>query len=128
LNKLLEESGRLIVVDDAPHESIASLVNFHWSDGHTPGLMLSEINTPVGPIVFTSDLIPGAAWVHVPISMGYDRFPELVIDEKMKLLTELHRRNASLFFTHDPNIPCGKLQKDESGKFSTTPLELAAIH
>jgi glyoxylase-like metal-dependent hydrolase (beta-lactamase superfamily II) len=128
LNQLLLESGRLVVVDDAPHESIAALVHFHWSDGHTPGLMLSEIHTPAGPVVFTSDLIPGAAWVHVPISMGYDRFPELVIDEKMKLLSELHKREASLFFTHDPNTPCGKLQRDENGKFSTAAFDLAAIH
>jgi len=127
LNQLLEESGRLIVVDNAPHESLDGLLNFHWSDGHTPGLMLSEIKTPHGPIVFTSDLIPGAAWVHVPISMGYDRFPELVIDEKRSLLNELYQRNACLFFTHDFNTPCGKLQRDENGKFSTVAFELADI-
>src|SRR3982750_2035351 len=29
---------------------------------------------------------PGAAWVHLPITMGYDRYPELLIDEKKALL------------------------------------------
>jgi glyoxylase-like metal-dependent hydrolase (beta-lactamase superfamily II) len=128
LNQLLQDSGRLILVDDEPHESIRNLVRFHWSDGHTPGLMLSEIKTALGPVVFTSDLIPGAAWVHVPISMGYDRYPELVIDEKTKLLNELLDKQAYLFFTHDPVNACGKLQKDEKGKYSTVAFDLGHMH
>ncbi len=128
LNKLLKDSGRLCLVDKEAHESISSLVSFHWSDGHTPGLMMSEIKTPAGPVVFTSDLIPGSSWVHVPISMGYDRYPELVIDEKRGLLEELLPRGAMLFFTHDPKTACGRLQKDEAGKFSTRPVDLSEIH
>jgi glyoxylase-like metal-dependent hydrolase (beta-lactamase superfamily II) len=128
LNRLLSESGRLILVDREPHPALAKLVSFHWSDGHTPGLMMSEIKTSDGPVVFTSDLIPGAPWVHVPISMGYDRYPELVIDEKRQLLDELLPRQAMLFFTHDPDVSCGRLQKDASGKFSTVPVQLSDIH
>lgn len=127
LNQLLKDSGRLILVDKEAHESLGDLVKYHWSDGHTPGLMLSEIRTPMGPLVFTSDLIPGAAWVHVPISMGYDRYPELVIDEKAQLLNELQQRQAFLFFTHDPKDSCGKLQKDENGKYSTTAFDLREV-
>ena len=55
-------------------------VRFHFSDGHTPGLMLAEIVGPEhvdgedhGGVVFCADLIPGRPWVHVPITMGYDR-------------------------------------------------------
>lgn len=128
LNRLLQESGRLHLVDQQAHSSISSEVNFHWSDGHTPGLMMSEIKTSEGPLVFTSDLIPGASWVHVPISMGYDRFPELVIDEKRSLLENLLPRGASLFFTHDPSVPCGRLLKDQSGKFFTEPTSLDSYH
>lgn len=128
LNRLLQDSGRLHLVDHEPHASLQGVVRFHWSDGHTPGLMMSEIATPLGPLVFTSDLIPGSSWVHVPISMGYDRFPELVIDEKRLLLESLVPRGALLFYTHDPVMVCGRLQKDASGKFSSTPVDLAEIH
>ena len=31
--------------------------------------------------------------------MGYDRYPELLIDEKSTLLTDLLSRNGRLFFT-----------------------------
>ena len=67
--------------------------------------------------VFAGDLIPGAAWVHLPITMGYDRFPERIIDEKTILLEDLHQRNGSLFFTHDPTLAMGKVVRSESGRF-----------
>jgi len=128
LNRLLLESGRLILVDQMPDRTISDVVNFHFSDGHTPGLMMSEIKTNRGPLVFSSDLIPGAPWVHVPISMGYDRYPELVIDEKKRLLEDLTPRGGMLFFTHDPAGCCGALNVDAQGRYSTRPMELVTLH
>lgn len=127
LNRLLSESGRLCLVERDAHPSISDFVSFHFSDGHTPGLMMSEIKTPKGPLVFTSDLIPGAPWVHVPISMGYDRYPEMVIDEKKSLLEKLSVRGGMLFFTHDPSTSCGLLQRDSNGRFSTKSIELSTL-
>src|SRR3546814_20603879 len=57
-----------------------------------------------GGILFCADLIPGMAWVHVPVSMGYDRFPEQLIEEKRALLDDLRARGVRLFFTHDPDF------------------------
>lgn len=117
LNELLEKSGRLFLVPDEGQSNLSPLVTFRFSNGHTPGLMMSEIHLDDGPLVFVSDLIPGAPWVHVPISMGYDRFPELVIDEKKALLEDLLQKKGSLFFTHDPTCAMGKVCRDEKGKF-----------
>jgi hypothetical protein len=69
--------------------------------------------------VFISDLVPGRAWVHLPITMGYDRFPELLIDEKAALLGDLEQRGGRLFFTHDPQIALAKLVRDPKGRFHT---------
>lgn len=122
LNRLLEASGRLVLVDRDGVSELAPLVTFRFSNGHTPGLMLSEIALPEGrPLVFASDLIPGAAWVHVPLSMGYDRFPELVIDEKQELLQDLAARGGKLFFTHDAHDACGVVRVDEKGRFRAEP-------
>lgn len=118
MNELLKNSGKLVLVPDSGKSDLAPLVTFRFSDGHTIGLMLAQINHPEGPVVFATDLIPGAAWVHVPISMGYDRFPELVIDEKRKLLEDILPQKGKLFFTHDPKVSLGKLCKQpDSGKF-----------
>ena len=81
------------------------------------GLMVSEIATSAGSLVFTSDLIPGQYWVHLPICMGYDRYPEALIDEKQNLLTRLENQGARLFFTHDATMPCALVKKDERGRF-----------
>jgi glyoxylase-like metal-dependent hydrolase (beta-lactamase superfamily II) len=82
--------------------------------------LLAEIDAPAGPVVFAADLIPGRPWVHLPITMGYDRFPEMLIDEKGALLEDLVARGGRLFFTHDPEIAIGKVVKDAKGRFSTT--------
>ena len=120
LNELLKESGRLVLIEeDNKKSSLEGLagVNFIFSQGHTPGLMVSEIATSAGSLVFTSDLIPGQYWVHLPICMGYDRYPEALIDEKQNLLTRLENQGARLFFTHDATMPCALVKKDERGRF-----------
>jgi glyoxylase-like metal-dependent hydrolase (beta-lactamase superfamily II) len=124
LNELLAKSGRLTLVEDDGMSDLAPLVRFHFSDGHTPGLMLSEVTTPDGPLVFAADLIPGAPWVHVPITMGYDRYPELLIDEKQRMLDDLVGRGGMLFFTHDPSVACGRVARDAKGRYSAEPVPL----
>jgi glyoxylase-like metal-dependent hydrolase (beta-lactamase superfamily II) len=117
LNDLLEKSGRLILVENDKSNDLSPFITFRFSNGHTPGLMISEIHLDDGPLVFVSDLIPGFAWMHIPITMGYDRFPELVIDEKKKFLEDLIKKNGKLFFTHDMKHAFGKIKQDEKGKF-----------
>ncbi len=118
LPALLEATGRVERVQGTRSRTLGDNYRFHHSDGHTPGMLLTEISLPDGPLVFAADLIPGTAWVHVPITMGYDRYPEALIDEKHRLLSDLASRNGRLFFTHDPKIAVGKVVKDEKGKFS----------
>jgi glyoxylase-like metal-dependent hydrolase (beta-lactamase superfamily II) len=117
LQGLLTASGRLELVDGDRSDVLGPDYRLHTSHGHTPGLKLLEVPMPGGPVVFAGDLIPGAAWVHLPITMGYDRYPELLIDEKRALLTELVARGGRLFYTHDPEIACSRVARDERGKF-----------
>jgi len=121
LNRQLDASGRMIVVDTTTKnircDVLGDAWSFHVSHGHTPGLLLAERATSKGPLVFAGDLIPGTAWVHVPITMGYDRFPELLIDEKQTLLNDLHARGGRLFYTHDPDIAMSGIGRDERGRF-----------
>jgi len=70
-------------------------------------------------VVFGGDLVPGVAWVHVPITMGYDRYPELLIDEKERLFADLAVRRGRLFFTHDPKVALARLTRDERGRYGT---------
>lgn len=134
LQGLLEASGRLEIIDGHRSEALGDSVRFHFSDGHTPGLMLSEIVGPErvqgeahGGVVFCADLIPGRPWVHVPITMGYDRNAELLIDEKRLFLEDKLARNVHLFFTHDPECALAQVTRDTTGRFGTT-HETAELH
>lgn len=123
---LLEATGRVERVAGTTSAVLGPGYRFHQSEGHTPGLLLAELDAPGGPVVFAADLIPGRAWVHVPITMGYDRYPERLIDEKQALLTELVARGGRLFFTHDPAIAIARVTRDGKGRFGTAD-ELATI-
>ncbi len=118
LNTLLRESGRLEVVreqfDRSYHrsETLGPDYRFHRSDGHTPGLLLTEIPTDAGPVVFAGDLVPATPWVHLPITMGYDRFPEKLIEEKEALYEDLIPRKGWLYYTHDPDVALSRVVFD----------------
>jgi glyoxylase-like metal-dependent hydrolase (beta-lactamase superfamily II) len=91
---LLEASGRLEIVDGETSATLGPQVRFEYSHGHTPGWLLATIGGN-GGITFCADLIPGRPWVHVPVTMGYDRYPELLIDEKSRFLDDKLAHSAS---------------------------------
>jgi glyoxylase-like metal-dependent hydrolase (beta-lactamase superfamily II) len=119
---LLEASGRFEVVDGPYSQALGRCVRFHFSEGHTPGLMLAEILGEFGHggVVFCADLIPGRAWVHLPVTMGYDRYPERLIDEKLDFLDDKLKRDVRLFFTHDTQCAMARVQRDAKGRYSTS--------
>jgi glyoxylase-like metal-dependent hydrolase (beta-lactamase superfamily II) len=120
LTSLLQASGRLELVDGEHSPTLGPRVRFHYSNGHTPGLMLAEIATADGGgIVFCADLIPGRPWVHLPVTMGYDRAPELLIDEKRQFLEDKLARGVRLYFTHDTACALADVTRDERGRFGT---------
>ena len=117
--ELLEQSGRLEKVESEHSHVLGKMVRFHYSQGHTPGLMLSEV---VGPhdregVVYCADLIPGTPWVHLPVTMGYDRAPEMLIDEKRTFIDDKLARGVRLFFTHDHATAMAVPQRDERGRY-----------
>lgn len=119
LQPLLEGSGRLVLLDRESSSPFGDAFEFRFSDGHTPGLMLLMAKSGDKKLLFMGDLVPGAPWVHLPITMGYDRYPELLIEEKTRILNELFECNGTVFFTHDPHVSMARIVKDERGRMST---------
>jgi glyoxylase-like metal-dependent hydrolase (beta-lactamase superfamily II) len=121
LQGLLRDTGRLEVVKGAQSDVLGSAYSFTLSEGHTPGLMLTRVEgSSEGPITFLGDLVPGVPWVHLPITMGYDRYPELLIDEKKALLDKIREENGWAFFTHDPQTAAARITRDDKGKYGVT--------
>ena len=120
IQELLTASGRLEQVPrGGTSDTLGPDYRLHFSDGHTPGLMLTEIPGELGPVVYAGDLVPGRPWVHRSITMGYDRNPELLIEEKGALVEDLAARNGRLFFTHDPVCAMARVTVDERGRFGS---------
>ncbi|HEX7112254.1 MAG TPA: MBL fold metallo-hydrolase [Mizugakiibacter sp.] len=129
---LLEQSRRLELVDGEYSRTLGASVRFTFSNGHTPGLMLAEVMPAPGAgggVVFCADLIPGRPWVHLPITMGYDRYPELLIEEKRSFLEDKLARGVRLFFTHDAEIAMAEVTRDAKGRFAAAAgqAELAGL-
>ena len=118
LTSLLKESKRLVILEEKDESPIFNdIIEFTYSNGHTPGQMLTIIKGKKNKIIFCGDLIPGTSWVHAPITMGYDRYPEKLINEKLELYKKVIPQDWWLFFTHDPKISMSKCTRDDRGKF-----------
>ncbi len=127
LTEQLRATGRLELVDGNTSKTLGEAVRFSYSNGHTPGLMLSEIGTEGGGVVYCADLIPGRPWVHLPVTMGYDRYPECLIDEKSDFLDDKLARGVRLFFTHDAECAMAEVARDERGRYHTVNEQPALV-
>jgi glyoxylase-like metal-dependent hydrolase (beta-lactamase superfamily II) len=115
---LLRASGRLHLVEASDDLSslLGSRVHFTETFGHTPGMLHARIAGTQARLFFAADLVPGRAWVHLPITMGYDRFPEHLVDEKAELFRDLVAQGEFLLFTHDPTIAAARVE-EVAGRF-----------
>jgi glyoxylase-like metal-dependent hydrolase (beta-lactamase superfamily II) len=119
LTDLLWESRRLEIVDGDHTPFLGDAVRFGFSEGHTPGLIQAELGG-AGGVVFCGDLIPGRPWVHLPVTMGYDRYPEQLINEKQGFLEDKIDRGIALFFTHDPDCALARPVREGDGRYGVT--------
>lgn len=116
LTEKLNKSKELILFDGT-ETFFDNRMSFFITHGHTPGQLHTVFQGDEFQVIFCGDLIPGSPWVHLPITMGYDRFPEMLIDEKQKLYESVDLTKTYFFFTHDNQISAAQLAKDTQGKY-----------
>jgi len=121
LAEKLKESGRLILLDsEEPElEDLKGWISFLYAYGHTPGLMHSIIQGEKETIFFASDMVPGTAWINLPIVMGYDRYPEQTVNEKKILMERAVAERWLLFYTHDPHTVASRVRVNGKGKYES---------
>lgn len=114
----LKATGRLKIIEELDLNTyLEGRLRFFESNGHTPGQALAILKGEEKDIIFCGDLVPGSHWVHLPITMGYDRFAEKVIEEKEQLYAELDLEKTIFLFTHDHEVEAGVLGKNEKQKY-----------
>ncbi len=121
LAEKLKQSGRLMIIENNKRPPVLEKnLSFVFTNGHTPGQMHTLFKNEKGEkIFFAGDLIPGKAWVHLPITMGYDRFPEKLIEEKHSLYQKSETQNWQFFFTHDKDIALAGIKRNEKGHYES---------
>ena len=113
LAEKLQATGRLVFKQGGDRLTVGALtIEFFQSHGHTPGMLVSLIQARGGTVIYTGDLIPGLPWVNLPITMGYDRFAEKLVDEKKQILDRAVAEDALLVFPHDPVHVAARVERD----------------
>lgn len=125
----LRASGRLLVVSGNHIDGVLEgQLEFIFSDGHTPGHMHTVMQGKQRKVFFAGDLIPGTAWVHLPITAGYDRYAELLIDEKRKLYEQVVAENWLIFYMHDPRVIASQVKLAQGRYHAAEPLTTLIHH
>jgi glyoxylase-like metal-dependent hydrolase (beta-lactamase superfamily II) len=117
----LKRFENLVIVEDGekfPESLDRAGFGYFLTDGHTPGQLHTVVESRDHALIFCGDLIPGVAWINPAITMGYDRFPERLIDEKNWLYGQLNLEKSIFLFTHDPQWVASEIFKDERSKMS----------
>jgi glyoxylase-like metal-dependent hydrolase (beta-lactamase superfamily II) len=119
LTELLEQSGRLSIVEPGGSSDVlGSRFRLTETHGHTPGLLHATLVGTSAELFYCSDLVPGVPWLRLSVTMGYDRFPEQLIDEKSAVLDGLATRGAWLAFPHDPRVAFCRITRADKSDFS----------
>jgi glyoxylase-like metal-dependent hydrolase (beta-lactamase superfamily II) len=119
MTEKLRASGRLVLVEGERLPGVLDdRLSFFTSDGHTPGHMHTVFRGDQRTVCFAGDLVPGTAWVHLAVTMGYDRFAERVIDEKAALYAKAEPQKWLLFYTHDTACTASTVTHTQDGKYT----------
>jgi glyoxylase-like metal-dependent hydrolase (beta-lactamase superfamily II) len=116
LTRLVESYDRLVVHPEA--WSLDWNMSFSLAQGHTPDMVVSDIQTPSGTVIHTGDVVFLEAAIPVPWVGAFDIRPLDTVEEKLAL----YRRGAgaTLYLGHEPRHPFCRLEEDSSGKWNVT--------
>lgn len=122
----LFEAGVVELFDDEaePVEGVRAV----RTPGHNRDMAIVQLAGGSGKTeaVFWADLVPTSAHVPFPWIMGYDLFPMETLSAKERLLPQAADEGWISFFQHDPDLPVGRVVRDDRGRLAARPLEDAS--
>jgi glyoxylase-like metal-dependent hydrolase (beta-lactamase superfamily II) len=90
----------------------------HGTNGHTRGHQWVEVKNGDVSVAFPSDIVPTSRHLPLPYLMGYDVSAETLLGEKDELLNRAVAERWILVFGHDPDVPAGRITRDERGHYT----------
>ena len=98
---------------DGPQEIVPG-VGVIRTPGHTPYHQSVVLESGGETACFVADLVPTSAHLPLPWIMGYDLEPLVTLEQKRVLLEKARIEEWLLIFEHDPVVPWGRLERDET--------------
>jgi glyoxylase-like metal-dependent hydrolase (beta-lactamase superfamily II) len=95
-------------------ENLLPGISVLTSDGHTQGQQMVKISDGKTTLLYCADVVPTSSHVRVPWLMGYDLNPVLLMEEKIKYLSQAADQNWYLYFEHDPYCDAALIQRNGS--------------
>lgn len=89
--------------------------------GHTPGMQAVVIHSARQTACYISDLLPTHWHLKPTWVMGFDLDPLATIDNKHRVLAQAAREDWLLVFTHDPERPWSRVERDGEGRYAWRP-------
>jgi len=120
--KILDELGLVNFINNG--ESPFQNIDFIFSDGHTPGMVLPVISDNENTLVYSADLVPTSNHIPLPWVMAYDVQPTVTISEKKTLYSQAVENEWILFFEHDPEVTACTVKFDEKHFVKNKIIEL----
>jgi glyoxylase-like metal-dependent hydrolase (beta-lactamase superfamily II) len=111
----LAEAGVLRMVEEDGQELFEGF-HAHWVYGHTEAMMLPEIRTATGSLLYCADLMPSEAHLGLPYVMAYDVRPLDSLREKEHFLHRAVDEPLILFFEHSPTVECATVARNDKGR------------
>jgi glyoxylase-like metal-dependent hydrolase (beta-lactamase superfamily II) len=103
-------------------------VEVRFFNGHTKGQIIPIIKLPNGKsLVYTADLFPSTAHIHLAWNMSYDVEPLVTMKEKEEFLNEAFAKNFYFFYQHDHFTDCTTLIQTPKGIRAGEKLSLESI-
>ena len=108
----LRDAGRLNLLD-GPEELFPGIELIVCS-GHTPDMQLPLIHGNGEKFFFAGDLIPLHSHLSPPWIMSYDLQPLVTLEEKEQILNRAADENWLIFFEHDPDMSCCRIERHKN--------------
>jgi glyoxylase-like metal-dependent hydrolase (beta-lactamase superfamily II) len=105
----LIEGGQVDAVDG--RVEVAKGVFVESTGGHTRGHQVVWFDSGGDEALYLGDLVPTTAHLRLKWLMGWDLEPEVVYQEKARILAEAERRKVTVFFSHDPGVAASRLER-----------------
>ena len=112
----LVESGQMKLLRG--NQEIVPGISVEVFPGHTRDMQATLLQSGGKAACYISDLIPTSAHLNLNWVMAFDLYPLQSIESRKRYYSRALAEGWLTMFTHDPKMPWGYVERDDSGKLA----------